>query len=38
MDQEKNSCYLCQMFKTIFIFTFGVMVGLIGAVILGTLR
>gem|GEM_PF-4435880 len=33
MDQGKNSCYLCQMFKTVLIFSFGVIVGLVGGVV-----
>lgn len=31
--EAKKPCYLCQIFRTVFVFTFGVIVGLVGAVI-----
>ncbi len=35
---EAKPCYLCQMFKTVLVFTFGVVVGLIAGAIFAAMR
>jgi len=33
MDQPKKDCTVCRLFKNVFIFTFGVLVGIIGTIL-----